>query len=50
VIGWGNVSAREGRLVSEIGYAAGRAPRDAIFRRELDAELGRMRDFLDLAG
>lgn len=46
VIGWGNLSVREGKLKSELGYVAGRPPRDRIFRRELEAELERMRVFL----
>lgn len=46
VIGWGNVTLREGSLESELGYVAGRAPRDRVFARELDAELERMRVFL----
>ena len=46
VIGWANLGVQEGRLVPELGYVAGRAPRDAAFRSELDAELERMRTFL----
>jgi uncharacterized protein len=49
VIGWGNVSVLDGRLKTELGYVAGKAPRDAAFRRELEAELERMRVFLKLA-
>jgi len=48
VIGWGNVSVADGRLIHELGYVAGRAPPDAPFRRELDAELQRLREFLGL--
>ena len=48
VIGWGNLSVKDGRLASDIGYVAGKAPRDAGFRRELDAELQRMTTFLGL--
>jgi uncharacterized protein YcaQ len=48
VIGWANVSAQDGRLVHDLGYLTGRAPRDAQFKRELDAELERMRGFLAL--
>lgn len=50
VIGWGNLGVEAGRLVPQIGYVAGRAPRDAAFRRELDAELDRMARFLGLDG
>jgi uncharacterized protein YcaQ len=46
VVGWANLSVREGELVSELGYVAGRAPSDRAFRRELDAELHRMKAFL----
>ena len=49
VIGWGNLSLAEGRLKSEFGYVAGRAPREAAFRRELEAELSRLHTFLGLA-
>ncbi len=47
VIGWGNLSVKNGRLQSEVGYV-GRPPRDRAFRRELEAELDRMRAFLGL--
>jgi uncharacterized protein YcaQ len=50
VIGWGNLSATDRRLNCAFGYINGRAPRDAAFRAGLDAELGRMRAFLGLAG
>jgi uncharacterized protein YcaQ len=46
VIGWGNLSMRDGTLESTIGYLNGRPPRDKVFRRELEAELARMRTFL----
>jgi uncharacterized protein len=46
VIGWGNVTTKAGRLNAGFGYVAGRAPRDVLFRRELEAELERLRDFL----
>ena len=48
VIGWSNVSVSDGRLVAQLGYVRGRAPREAAFRRELDAELGRVGRFLGL--
>ena len=50
VIGWGNLSATDGRLRASFGYTTGRAPREAAFRAGLEAELARMRDFLGLAG
>ena len=46
VIGWGNLSVSGGRLNAELGYVSGKRPRDALFGRELDAELERMRGFL----
>lgn len=47
VIGWGNLSVKPGELQSEFGYA-GSQPRDRTFKRELDAEVDRMRAFLGL--
>lgn len=46
VIGWANISAREGRLQPAFDYAAGAAPKDAAFRTALDEELQRMARFL----
>jgi hypothetical protein len=46
VIGWGNLTVNDGKLTSEIGYVAGRPPRDRVFKREFEAELERMRLFL----
>jgi len=48
VVGWGNLAVANGRLVSSFGYASGRAPKDPAFRRELDAERGRVETFLGL--
>lgn len=45
VIGWGNLSVKNGELQSEFGYVESR-PRDRVFKRELDAEMNRMRVFL----
>jgi uncharacterized protein YcaQ len=63
VIGWGNLAVREGAvpkcnlgtrthlgtryLTSDLGYVAGKPPRDPVFKHELEAELERMRVFLD---
>ena len=49
VIGWGNVSVTDGALHADIGYVAGRPPRDRGFRQALDAELDRLRLFLERA-
>jgi uncharacterized protein YcaQ len=47
VIGWGNLSATDGSLKADFGYV-GSAPRDRVFKRELEAELERLRTFLEL--
>lgn len=46
VIGWANVSARDGKMTATLGYVAGKPPRERAFKRELDAELERFRTFL----
>jgi uncharacterized protein YcaQ len=46
VIGWANLAMKNGNLTSELGYIAGQPPRDRAFKRELEAELGRMQLFL----
>jgi uncharacterized protein YcaQ len=48
VIGWGNVSVKNGELRFDAGYVDSTPPRDAGFSRELEAELTRMRAFLGL--
>jgi uncharacterized protein YcaQ len=48
VIGWSNLSVEDGKLRSSFGYVDGDAPVGASYRRELDAELERMREFLGL--
>jgi uncharacterized protein len=48
VIGWGNVSVQRRQLRYHIGYRESRPPRDRAFKRELEAELERMRVFLDV--
>jgi uncharacterized protein YcaQ len=48
VIGWGNLRVEDGQLKSEFGYVAHR-PRDRFFKRELDAELERVKAFLAVA-
>jgi uncharacterized protein YcaQ len=47
VIGWANLSVKNGELQSEFGYVRSR-PRERDFKRELEAELNRMRVFLRL--
>jgi uncharacterized protein len=46
VIGWGNLTLKDGALTYQLGYVAGRSPRDRAFKRELEAEKERMRIFL----
>jgi uncharacterized protein YcaQ len=50
VIGWGNLSVKNGALQSDVGYVDSRPPGERRFKRELDAELDRMRGFLGLPG
>jgi uncharacterized protein YcaQ len=47
VVGWANASVERGRLRLATGFA-GRAPRDAAFKRELGLEKERMAEFLGL--
>jgi uncharacterized protein YcaQ len=46
VIGWANVTVRDGRLQAGFGYAAAQAPAGAAFRAAQDDELQRMTEFL----
>lgn len=46
VIGWANVTLKDGRLHAALGYVSGKPPRDRAFKPELEAELARMRQFL----
>jgi uncharacterized protein len=48
VIGWGNVSVRDGQLQCACGYVESNAPRGHAFTRALDEELDRMHAFLSL--
>jgi uncharacterized protein len=48
VIGWGNLSVKEGVLQTELGYTAGQAPREKAYRAALGDELSRMESFLIL--
>ena len=48
VIGWGNVSVDGGALRTELGFVAGRPPRDAAFKPALQAERERLAAFLGL--
>lgn len=46
VIGWTNLSMKGGGLEAGFGYVKAK-PRELVFQRELDAELERMRTFLN---
>jgi uncharacterized protein YcaQ len=46
VIGWANLSIKDGTLVHKLGYVS--SANDSAFKRELEAELDRVRDFLRL--
>ena len=46
VIGWGNLTVREGVLHADFGYVASIPPRSRVFRRALDDELDGLRAFL----
>jgi uncharacterized protein len=50
IVGWANLSVREGRLVATPGYVRGRAPRDRGFARALAAELAAIGVFLGVEG
>ena len=49
VIGWGNLSVKNGELKRGIWLHRIAPPRDRAFKRELEAELDRVRAFLGLA-
>lgn len=46
VIGWGNVSVDNGKRRADVGYVAGKSPRDRAFNQALEAELTRLDEFL----
>jgi uncharacterized protein YcaQ len=48
VIGWANLSVKDGELKSNFGYVESLPPRDRVFKSELEAELDRVRVFLGL--
>ena len=48
VIGWANVSVSNGDLCCDFGYVTSSAPKDRVFKRELDAEIERLRTFLTI--
>jgi uncharacterized protein YcaQ len=48
VVGWGNLSVKDGKLETEFGFVES-PPRDREFKRELEAEVERMRMFLGVS-
>jgi uncharacterized protein YcaQ len=50
VIGWGNLSVKNGELQSNFGYVKSKPPNDLAFKRELETELERIKFFLGLKG
>ena len=48
IIGWANLEVKDSSLTPSFGYIAGSAPNDALFRRELEAEVQRIGRFLSL--
>ncbi|MBL0920167.1 MAG: YcaQ family DNA glycosylase [Hydrogenophaga sp.] len=46
MLGWANLRLERGRLVYAPGFIAGKAPRDAAFKRALDEALARFETFL----
>jgi hypothetical protein len=46
VIGWANAAMAGGKLAVEIGFV-GKRPTDREFKQELDAEIARLKTFLD---
>jgi uncharacterized protein len=47
VIGWANLSVKDGSLKAEFGYVKS-APKDRVFTRELETELERVKAFVGL--
>lgn len=48
VIGWASLSVKNDQLVYDLGYIDSSPPRDPVFKRELETELDRFRNFLRL--
>ena len=48
VIGWGNLSVKDAKLIADFGYIKSHPPRDRAFKRELEAELDRVNSFLSV--
>src|SRR5207249_2713402 len=48
VLGWGNVLVKKGKLDVQLGYTAGRPPRERRFHQAVEEELARVHVFLGL--
>jgi uncharacterized protein YcaQ len=48
VVGWANVSVKNGKLRSDFGYVGSGPPQGRVFRRALEQELDRLQVFLGL--
>jgi len=48
VIGWANLAIKNNALDYSLGFIDGSSPTDRKFKRELEAELDRVREFLRL--
>jgi uncharacterized protein YcaQ len=48
VVGWANVAAANGGIITEIGYARGRPPRERGFAAALDDEISRLAASLEM--
>lgn len=48
VIGWANLSVKNEKLNCDLGFVTGSAPNSPVFKRELEAELERVRNSLRL--
>ena len=46
IIGWANLAQTAQNLTVDLGFVSGKAPRERAFKRELEAEIERMRRFL----
>lgn len=46
VVGWGNIAMKNGAIDADLGYVAGRAPKERAFKPALEREIEAMRLFL----
>lgn len=48
VVGWANVTVKDGAMATDIGYVSGKPPRAVGFKQALEHELADMQRFLNL--